>query len=115
MTSQGLFSRIAAAVFAIFVLPNVIWAQESIQAAQTLYASASYDEALALLDRLQGQQLPPADVQSLQQSRALCLLALGRSRDADCVDRCPPSSRRRSARPLSARPWSPDRSSASMH
>jgi TonB family protein len=83
MTSQGLFSRIAAAVFAIFVLPNVIWAQESIQAAQTLYASASYDEALALLDRLQGQQLPPADVRSLQQSRALCLLALGRSQDAD--------------------------------
>jgi TonB family protein len=83
MTSPGLFRRIAAAVFAIFVLPGVIWAQESIQEAQTLYASASYDEALALLDRLQGQQLPPQDVRSVQQNRALCLLALGRSQDAE--------------------------------
>lgn len=76
-------SRIAAAVLAIVVLPNVIWAQESIQAAQTLYASASYDEALALLDRLQVQQLPPGDIRSVQQNRALCLLALGRSQDAE--------------------------------
>ena len=76
-------SRIAAAVLAIVVLPNVIWAQESIQAAQTLYASASYDEALALLDRLQVQQLPPGDIRSVQQNRVLCLLALGRSQDAE--------------------------------
>jgi TonB family protein len=76
-------SRIAAAVLAIVVLPNVIWAQESIQAAQTLYASASYDEALALLDRLQVEQLPPEDIRSVQQNRALCLLALGRSQDAE--------------------------------
>ena len=76
-------SRIASAVLAIVVLPNVIWAQESIQAAQTLYASASYDEALALLDRLQVQQLPPGDIGSVQQNRALCLLALGRSQDAE--------------------------------
>jgi TonB family protein len=74
---------VVAAVFVIFVLPGVIWAQESIQAAQTLYASASYDEALALLDRLQEQQLPPQDVRSVQQSRALCLLALGRAQDAE--------------------------------
>ena len=72
-----------AAVFVIVVLPGVIWAQESIQTAQTLYASASYDEALALLDRLQEQSLPPADVRSMQQSRALCLLALGRAQDAE--------------------------------
>lgn len=83
MTPHRLFPRLVAAVFAIFVLPNVIWAQESIQTAQTLYASASYDEALALLDRLQGQELPAADIRSVQQSRALCLLALGRSQDAE--------------------------------
>ena len=84
MTPHRLVCRAAvAAVFVIFVLPGVIWAQESIQVAQTLYASASYDEALALLDRLQGQQLPPEDVRSVQQSRALCLLALGRSQDAE--------------------------------
>ncbi len=84
MTPRRLVFRAAVAgVFVIFVLPGVIWAQESIQAAQALYASASYDEALALLDRLQGQQLPPEDVRSVQQSRALCLLALGRSQDAE--------------------------------
>jgi TonB family protein len=84
MTPHRLVCRTAAAaVCVIFVLPGVIWAQESIQVAQTLYASASYDEALALLDRLQGQQLPPEDVRSVQQSRALCLLALGRSQDAE--------------------------------
>jgi TonB family protein len=83
MQSHGLIPRIAAAVFAIFVLPGAIWAQQTIQEAQTLYASASYDEALALLDRLQGQQLPPEDVRSVQQNRAMCLLALGRSQDAE--------------------------------
>jgi Gram-negative bacterial TonB protein C-terminal len=84
MTERRLVFRTAVVgVFVIFVLPGVIWAQESIQVAQTLYASASYDEALALLDRLQGQQLPPEDVRSVQQSRALCLLALGRSQDAE--------------------------------
>jgi TonB family protein len=84
MTPRRLVFRTAVAgVFVIFVLSGVIRAQESIQAAQTLYASASYDEALALLDRLQGQQLPPEDVRSVQQSRALCLLALGRSQAAE--------------------------------
>jgi TonB family protein len=75
--------RPAAAVLSILVLPGVIWAQESIEAAQTLYASASYDEALVLLDRLQARQLPPQDIRSVQQSRALCLLALGRSQAAE--------------------------------
>jgi TonB family protein len=83
MTPHRLGSHTAALVFAIFVLPGVIWAQESIQAAQTLYASASYDEALAVLDRLQAQPLLPQDIRSVQQSRALCLLALGRSQDAE--------------------------------
>jgi len=74
---------ILSAVFVVFVCPGVVWAQESIQAAQTLYASASYDEALAVLDRLQEQPLEPGDARSVQQNRALCLLALGRSQDAE--------------------------------
>ena len=52
--------RIALAVLVILIWPAVVRAQESIQAAQALYASASYDEALAMLDRLQKQPLPPA-------------------------------------------------------
>jgi protein TonB len=74
--------RIAFAVLVVLVWPVVVRAQESIQAAQALYASASYDEALAVLDRLQRQPLPPPDVRDVQQNRALCLLALGRADEA---------------------------------
>lgn len=74
--------RIAFAVLVILIWPAVVRAQESIQAAQALYASASYDEALAVLDRLQKQPLPPPDVRDVQQNRALCLLALGRTDEA---------------------------------
>src|SRR5215831_4021452 len=70
-------------VFVIFICPGIVWAQESLQTAQALYASASYDEALAMLERLQKQPLPPADALELQQNRALCLLALGRNTDAE--------------------------------
>jgi ABC-type transport system involved in cytochrome c biogenesis permease subunit len=45
--------RILFVVFVIFIFPGVVWAQESLQTAQALYASASYVEALAMLERLQ--------------------------------------------------------------
>ena len=70
-------------VFVIFICPGIVWAQESLQTAQALYASASYDEALAMLERLQKQPLPSTDAVELQQNRALCLLALGRTADAE--------------------------------
>ena len=75
--------RILFVVFVIFIFPGIVWAQESLQTAQALYASASYDEALAMLERLQKQPLPSADAVELQQNRALCLLALGRTADAE--------------------------------
>ena len=67
----------------LVALPSTGWSQESVQAAQTLYASASYDEALALLERLQRQELTPSEVQVVKQQRAFCLLALGRVQDAE--------------------------------
>jgi len=70
-------------VFVIFICPGIVWAQESLQTAQALYASASYDEALAMLERLQKQPLPSTAAVELQQNRALCLLALGRTADAE--------------------------------
>jgi hypothetical protein len=75
--------RTLLVVFVIFICPGIVWAQESLQAAQALYASASYDEALAMLERLEKQPLPSGDAVELQQNRALCLLALGRTADAE--------------------------------
>lgn len=62
--------------------PTAGWSQESVQTAQALYASASYDEALALLERLQQQELTSSEVRVINQQRAFCLLALGRIQDA---------------------------------
>lgn len=62
--------------------PTLAWSQESVQMAQALYASASYDEALAVLERLRQQDLSSTDVRAVNQQRAFCLLALGRAQDA---------------------------------
>jgi tetratricopeptide (TPR) repeat protein len=52
--------------------------QDALTNAKDLYASAAYDEALAVLDRL---QINPSvsDAAEVGQYRAFCLLALGRS------------------------------------
>jgi TonB family protein len=49
--------------------------------AKALYDSASFDEALAVLDRLEKEQ-PESDVEEVQRYRALCLLALNRMAEA---------------------------------
>lgn len=57
--------------------------RESLSAAKDLYASAAYDEALSVLNRLRGSNIAQTDAASVQQVRALCLLALGRSSEAE--------------------------------
>jgi TonB family protein len=53
-------------------------------AARDLYASARYDEALALLNGLRPQETGnTANLRSIEQYRSLCLLALGRSAEAE--------------------------------
>ena len=47
--------------------------------ARTLYASASYDEALAMLATIE----TPENIEPVNQMRALCLMALGRNREAE--------------------------------
>ena len=63
--------------------PGRVLAQESVQSAQALYASAAYDEALAVLDRLRTAEPSPSEAHAINQQRALCLLALGRAQDAE--------------------------------
>jgi tetratricopeptide (TPR) repeat protein len=57
--------------------------QESVQAAEALYASAAYDEALVVLQRLEQAAPTPGELRVINQQRALCLLALGRTADAE--------------------------------
>lgn len=55
-------------------------------AARELYASARYDEALAVLDGLRpADSGNPTDRKSIEQYRSLCLLALGRGSEAEAA------------------------------
>jgi hypothetical protein len=58
-------------------------AQDSLAAARDLYAAAAYEDALVVLNRLRA----PADLadggRAIQQYRVFCLLALGRSAEAE--------------------------------
>jgi len=54
-----------------------------LSAARDLYASAAYDDALTLLNRLRSADHPASQSRAIEQYRAFCLLALGRSADAE--------------------------------
>jgi TonB family protein len=55
---------------------------DSVAAARDLYASAAYEESLAVLNRLRALGQPPDQTATIEQYRAFCLLALGRSMEA---------------------------------
>ena len=57
---------------------------DSLVAARELYASAAYEDALAMLNTLAPDR-PVEEVRASDQYRALCLLALGRVAEADGV------------------------------
>ncbi|HWK11236.1 MAG TPA: TonB family protein [Vicinamibacterales bacterium] len=58
--------------------------KDPIGAARELYASARYDEALAVLDDLHpAADTPATERRSIEQYRSLCLLALGRGQEAE--------------------------------
>jgi TonB family protein len=54
-----------------------------LSAARDLYASAAYDDALTVLNRLRSAEHPASQSRAIEQYRAFCLLALGRSADAE--------------------------------
>ena len=65
------------------VLPAA--AQTSLAGARELYLSAAYDEALASLESLQPNVHPIEEQRAIGLYRVLCLVALGRSADADAA------------------------------
>ena len=72
-----------ALAVAIVLSASGAYAQEGdLAAARELYASASYDDALAVLNRLRSADHPAGQLRAIEQYRAFCLLALGRAADA---------------------------------
>ena len=78
--------RILATVTFVLSAAVPIAAQDGNQlaAARDLYASARYDEALAVLNGL-GSGLDAPERKSIEQYRSLCLLALGRGTEAEAA------------------------------
>ena len=67
---------------AIVAWPVALFAQDSLTAARDLYAAAAYEDALAVLGRLNAAGLRSDDGRTADQYRALCLLALGKTVEA---------------------------------
>src|SRR6266576_2384551 len=60
-------------------------AQDTISAAKDLYASAAYEDALSTLSRIDGGSNAPEIARQVDEYRAFCLYALGRTREAESV------------------------------
>jgi TonB family protein len=69
------------AVFVVSMSSRVV-AEDSLATARELYSSASYEEALTILNRLRAASVPGEESPAIEQYRAFCLMALGRSDEA---------------------------------
>jgi hypothetical protein len=80
-------TRLSTIAAVTIVLLLQVWpaaAQDSLDAARQLYTSASYDEALSMLERLKLQLAGDhARATTIDQYRAFCLLAVGRQPEAE--------------------------------
>lgn len=73
----------AAAILFLLLAPLPAAADNTLAAARDLYAAAAYEEALTILNRLSEGTHGPDEERGIQQYRAFCLLALGRTADAE--------------------------------
>jgi hypothetical protein len=77
--------RQKGAVVVLFVMlagADVV-AEDALAPARDLYAAAAYEDALTILNRLRSLTPPPEEARAIEQYRAFCLLALGRTADAE--------------------------------
>jgi TonB family protein len=72
-----------AVITILIALSTAAAGADSLATARDLYASAAYEDALAVLNRLPQSNQPIEETRVVQQYRALCLLALGRTADAE--------------------------------
>jgi TonB family protein len=77
--------RVPLLLAALFVLPAARPAAADVELGEApkLYASAAFEEALAVLDRVNLTGARPDEIASVHRYRAGCLMALGRSSDAE--------------------------------
>src|SRR5687767_7658265 len=75
--------KLIVPVFLMLLTAMVVAADESLATARELYAAAAYEDALLMLNRLRATDAPAADRRGIEQYRAFCLLALGRTSDAE--------------------------------
>jgi hypothetical protein len=73
-------SYLVAAI--ILTMAEAAAAQSSLARARDLYTAAAYEDALAMLNSLHAPDRRPEDGRAIDQYRAMCLLALGRTDEA---------------------------------
>jgi hypothetical protein len=73
----------AVALFVLVAMSVSVRAAESLAAARELYASAAYADALVMLNGLASSATTSEERQSIDLYRTLCLVAVGRTSDAD--------------------------------
>jgi hypothetical protein len=77
-------TRCAAAILILALAPfGAAAADNTLATARDLYAAAAYEDALVILNQLSEGTHGPDEERSIQQYRAFCLLALGRTADAE--------------------------------
>lgn len=74
---------LSVTVSLLLMTGTVAAGQDSIAAARDLYASAAYEDALAVLNRLPDAGRAIDEARAIEQYRAFCLLALGRTAEAE--------------------------------
>ena len=67
----------------LLLTPPVVRAEDTVAAARDLYTSANYEDALAVLNKLDSPGSQPSERMAINQYRAFCLLALGRMNEAE--------------------------------
>jgi len=72
-----------AASLSVLLLTSTVWAADDLATARQLYADAAYEDALSMLNRLRASDTSSSDKRAIEQYRAFCLLALGRTTDAE--------------------------------
>jgi TonB family protein len=87
MLNQGRLMKATLIAGLVLVATQVgIGAQDSLSAAKDLYASAAYEDALSTLTRLtEGGGAAPDIARQVDEYRAFCLYALGRTSEAESV------------------------------